>query len=309
MAKSKNSKPSNPERAAFLQKVGINAGIALLVLSMGGVALHCLKQYVEKKIVYPTRPPTIVLKNRPIWMTDFLAQQIAESIRPTGITSTFDTEMLADRVKMLKGNPWIRTVRSVRREYGQTPGDTLEIDCDFRAPVALVRWGDDFWYVDAQGVKLPEKFTAAQLPRLMFGQDKHTHIRVIEGIKRPPPVAGKVWGGEDLRGGLGLACLLYGRPFTDEILKVRVENFGGRQDNRESQMVLVTKYNTEVRWGRSLDATDKFIEVSPERKMDYLSRVFQEFGRVDARQPWIDIRFDKITYPSPEPTAVQASSN
>ena len=310
MAKAKKSKSSgDPERSAFLQKVGVNVGIALLLVSVGGVGLHFARQYVERKIVYPTRPPTIVLKNRPVWMTDFLAQQVAESIRPAGIHSTFDARMLADRVKLLKVNPWIRTVRSVRRAYGEKPGDTLEVDCDFRSPVALVKWGEDFWYVDAQGVKLPEKFTAKQLPRLMFGQDKHTHIRVIEGIKRPPPVAGKVWGGEDLRSGLALVRLLYGRPFTDEILKVRVENHAGRQDNREAQLVLVTKYNTEVRWGRGIDATDKFIEVSADRKLDYLSRVYQEFGRVDARQPWIDIRFDKITYPSPDSIAQQANSN
>ena len=108
---------------------------------------------------------------------------------------------------------------------------------------------------------------------------------------------------------MALVRLLYGRPFADEVVKVKVENFGGRQDNREAQLVLVTKYNTEVRWGRPVDAADKFIEVSVERKLDYLSRVYQEFGRVDARQPWIDIRFDKITYPSPDGTAQQASSN
>ena len=118
-----------------------------------------------------------------------------------------------------------------------------------------------------------------------------------------------MWGGEDLTSGLALCRLLYGRGFTDEIVKVKVENFAGRRDNREAQLVLVTKYNTEVRWGRPIDAADKFIEVSTDRKLDYLSRVYQEFGRVDARQPWIDIRFDKITYPSPAAGAQQASSN
>ncbi len=307
MAKSKKSK-FDPERAALIRRVSIHAGLALLFLCGGAAALHFTRQYVERKVVYPKRPPSIVLKHRPIWMTDFLAQQIAESIRPAGIQSTFDKQMLADRVKLLKTNPWIRTVRQVRRAYGERPGDMLEIDCDFRSPVALVKWRDDYWYVDAAGVKLPERFTAAHLPRLMFGQDRHTHIRVIEGIRRPPPQAGRPWGGDDLKAGLALVGLLYGKPFTDEITKVRVENFGGRHDAREAQLVLVTKYNTEVRWGGPIDATHKFIEVSVAQKMDYLHRVHAEFGRIDARQPWIDIRFDKITYPSPDSIVQQAST-
>lgn len=311
MGKARKSRSAgSSERSLYLQRVGVNVGAVVLLLSGVALALHFTKQYVDRKIVYPTRPPTIVLKNRPIWMTDFLAEQIAASIRPAGLNSTFDEQMLTDRVKLLKANPWIRTVRSVRRAYGQRPGDTLEIDCDFRDPVALVKWGEDFWYVDAQGVKLPERFSLKQLPKLMFGQDKHTHIRVIDGILRPPPVAGKVWGGEDLAAGLGLCRLLYGRPFTDEIVKVHVENYGGRRDSLEAQLVLVTRYNTEIRWGRPVDAADKFIEVSAAEKLDRLSRVYQEFGRVDARQPWIDIRIDKITYPSPaDGTAQQASSN
>jgi len=48
------------------------------------------------------------------------------------------------------------------------------------------------------------------------------------------------------------------------------------------------------------------VEVSAAQKLSYMERVWKQYGRVDANQPWIDIRFDKITYPSaaaPEPHA------
>src|SRR4051812_25195159 len=97
----KNSRSGSSQRSIYLQRVGVNVGMVVLLLAGFALALHFTKQYVDRSIVYPTRPPTIILKNRPIWMTDYLAQQIAESIRPAGLNSTFDGQMLTDRVKLL----------------------------------------------------------------------------------------------------------------------------------------------------------------------------------------------------------------
>ena len=86
-------------------------------------------------------------------------------------------------------------------------------------------------------------------------------------------------------------------------MRIDVSNFGGRDNQKEAQLVLLTKRGTEVRWGRPINAKDFFIEVSVAQKLDYMRRVYNQFGRVDANQAWIDIRFDKITYPSSEPQA------
>ena len=67
----------------------------------------------------------------------------------------------------------------------------------------------------------------------------------------------------------------------------------------KAQIVLVTRYNTEIRWGRAWASTDAFIEVRPEYKMERLRRIVAEYGRVDAKERWIDIRFDKIGCPNP----------
>ena len=73
--------------------------------------------------------------------------------------------------------------------------------------------------------------------------------------------------------------------------------------------MLLTKRGTEVRWGRPVNAKDFFVEVSVAQKLDYLRRVFQQYGQVDAKQAWIDIRFDKITYPRAEPPPTGGTSN
>jgi hypothetical protein len=126
------------------------------------------------------------------------------------------------------------------------------------------------------------------------------NIRIIEGVRQPPPDTGERWIGEDLCAGLDLARLLLGKPYTEEIVKVDVSNFEGRRDDREAHIVFVTKYGSQIRWGRPLDARDFFVEVTPARKLEYLRQIFQEKHRVDGGFSWIDIRFDAVTYPVSE---------
>jgi len=169
-----------------------------------------------------------------------------------------------------------------------------------------VRWQHDYWLVDVDGVKLPERFAATDVPKIAIGRDGHTNIRIVDGVQRPPPQPGKPWGGEDLAAGLEMVRRLYGLPYADEVVKVDVANFGGRNDYREAQLVLGTKYGTEIRWGAPIGA--RSFEVRPQQKFEYLRQVYEEFGRCDARQKWIDIRNDKITYPAADAIGTAAGT-
>ena len=306
MAKAKKPKPlavRSPERAARIRRVALHSLAALVFLVLIGAGFVRLRGYVEREVVFPHRPPTVVMKNRPAWMSDARAIQIINSVRPAGTHSAFDRQLLADTAAILQHNPWVKQVNQVRRAYGQSPGDTLEIDCEYRAPIALVHWKDYYWLVDGEGVKLPEQFTADQLPRMLIGVDRKLNLRIIEGVSEPPVESGQAWRGEDLVAGLDLVKILYGRSYVEEITRIDVANFGGRIDPKEAQLVLITKYDTQVRWGRPVNAKDFFIEVSTTQKLKYLEEVYAEFHRVDGGRPWIDIRLDKITYPNGETTS------
>jgi len=43
---------------------------------------------------------------------------------------------------------------------------------------------------------------------------------------------------------------LFDRPYTEQILRVNVANLGGRVDGKAPQIVLGTKFNTQIFWGR-----------------------------------------------------------
>ncbi len=60
--------------------------------------------------------------------------------------------------------------------------------------------------------------------------------------------------------------------------------------------MLVTKFGTQIRWGRPPSA-DSFAEVPASTKLDALENLFTQTGRVDGNQPWIDVRLDRVTCP------------
>jgi len=251
----------------------------------------------------------VVLKNRPIWMSDFLADTIATSVRPDVARSPLDHKLLVEAVDALQSNPWIKTVNQVRRAYDRAPGDTIEVDCEYRAPVALVKHDGLFTFVDEAGTILPDRFTADQLSRLIYGSQGKTEIRIIDGVKQRPTSAGQHWPGDDLTAGLELVRLLAHQPFADEILKVDVSNYHGRQDPAAAHIVLVTKYLTEIRWGRNPSATDKFVEAAPEVKLAHMAEIFRQFKQIDAHQPWLDLRFDHVIYPMRDSVSAHVDQN
>jgi hypothetical protein len=308
MSKSKTDKPkrsaaapSDPEAAERSRRFALNCLLTVALATGIGVSSVQFRKYIDRRaMAVNPEPPKVVLKNRPAWMSDFLADSIAAPIRPDIAKSPFDHKVLVDAVAALRMNPWIREIHSVRRTYTNAPGDTIEVDCEYRAPVALVKWNDRYTLVDNEGTVLPEQFTEAEVPRIVYGADGKMNIRVIEGVSHKPGSPGQVWPGADVAAGLELVQLLYNQPYADDILKVNVANFQGRRSPRDPQLTLVTRFTpaTELRWGRPVSAKDAFIEVAPAQKLNYLASVYAKYHRVDAGQPWLDLRFDHILYPA-----------
>ena len=123
----------------ILRAVCLNGLIAVMFFGGIGAGFYCIKQYVEREVVVATEPPTNVIKNKPHWMSEFLVQHIAATARPKGLHSAFDHDALVQAKEALEANPWISKVYDVRRAFRDKPGDTLEIDCEYRVPAALVK--------------------------------------------------------------------------------------------------------------------------------------------------------------------------
>ena len=55
---------------------------AILLVVLIVLALRYVRSYVERQVVFAGEAPTVVLKNRPVWMGDYLAEQIIRTVRP-----------------------------------------------------------------------------------------------------------------------------------------------------------------------------------------------------------------------------------
>jgi hypothetical protein len=301
-------KVRDPERQAAIRRLFVHAFFVFAFAGALAAAGYFSRDYVAKRIAFPSDPPHVVLMNRPPWMSDLLAEEIVRAAKPAGAHSSFDHQMLVDIDRILRASPWIKDVRQVRRTYENSPGDTIEIDCDYRAPVALIESGQSFWLIDGDGVKLPSQFNTAQLERVVRGADGKINIRVITGVAHAPVSAGKKWPGDDLVAGLDMVKLLYGLPQAEEIVTVDVSNYNGRIKARDAQITLGTTHEvlvdaalkqTFIKWGRPVNGgNDFFVEIPTQRKLEVLKEIIAEKGRVDANEPWVDIRFDSPTFPS-----------
>lgn len=284
-------------RRRFLRRAALNVLFAVAFVGAASWVVSGVKQAIAARSA--TSVPTIVFTNRPPWMTDLVARNLSETFKPTQASSVFDREALVEVSNRLKANPWVGKVHSVRRAFGSAAGDTIEVTCDFRTPVALVYDNNSrYWFVDEKGIKLPDWFDASQLGQVLFSNGQ-VNLRIIEGVRNPPPSqAGRPWIGDDLVAGIDLARLLHGRPYAEEIVRVNVANYSDRIDRREAQIVLMTRQGSEIRWGRAINRSDAMVEVPVERKLEVLKQIVARFGRVDAGQPWLDIRFETVTYPA-----------
>src|SRR5205823_7012482 len=104
----------DPERVRRVRRAMLHSFAALFLIAACAVGLFFDRRYVEQKLVFPAQPPRVVLKNRPAWMSDFVAEQITKTARPVGTHSAFDHQLLIDTVALLRANPWIKQVRQVR---------------------------------------------------------------------------------------------------------------------------------------------------------------------------------------------------
>lgn len=280
---------------------------ALVVVAIIGLVVAAvvqMRRVVDRDTLAATagKAPKIVLVNQPAWVPVSLTNKINELVAISGSHSVYDRQLLKDvhdgLISQPEIAPWFEKVHGVRRVYRESAGDVIEVDCKFRVPVAVVQSGNGsgFWYVDSKGVVLPECFAEGDLTHVVFGQDGQTIFRIIEGVANAAPDPGMPWKGEDLRAGLELALVLSNQPCAKDVVIINVEGYAGKLGTRQPPIVLKTRYDTTVAWGHPVSGSTANFEVGAETKLARLNKLFAEYGRIDAKRQWVDIRMDKVLY-------------
>ena len=248
----------------------------------------------------------LTLVNRPAWMNDAiaadLAGRLAAELPVRG--STLEHDLLVHLGHLLHDDAWVSRVNSVRR--GPVNGrDTIRVDCDYRTPLAIVQWDNGrqttYRLVARDGVLLPPTYDASAVRAILNGGDATTNLRVIVGVAvEPPEHPGDEWDAPDLKAGLDVAALLNGVAAARDVTQIDVSNFAerrvrwsaGPRERWAAQVVLRTKGDHVVFWGRPPEAKDFLVEVPPQTKLANLEAVARHFhGR--PWPEWVDLRAER----------------
>jgi hypothetical protein len=186
---------------------------------------------------------------------------------------------------------WLRQVEV------QVTHDTIRISGHWRKPLALIKRGLQSFYVDEELVVM-DFVPMPSLPIVM-----------VKGlsIAAKPPLPGDIWQGDDLAATVALLASLQkmdklispDKPLLEEIDRIDVSNFNGRQNNRFPHIVLYTKDNTEIIWGAEIGTWQRHLEATDEEKLAKLYAYYKEYGSLSGGVKYINLRDPQDNIPQP----------
>ena len=222
----------NARRAA-----GVVAGLCLCV-----AIAWSMQANLRSSPRFQVDPARIELAAEPTWARPELAtaikSDIESSLRATAArmapTDAFDADLPESLARELAACAWVRSVVRVERRFPAGPDapshyvPVLEI----RRPAMLVEQGDRLIGVDGDAVVLPLAMPVADLEA--FQARLVTSLRVIKGVRTPPPAPGQPWRSEQINAALSMESILR-RSELDRAFPIAVVELIGVPEQPDSR--------------------------------------------------------------------------
>ncbi len=271
-------KPDSEKRSTLRRVLRAGRRPALIALLLGGlgygawVLWNNVREQVAIGPEYQFDPQQIELPPLPAWIhSDIKAQVIRDAGWGTNL-SLLDERLTVRVAQAFQLNPWVAKVQRVSKR--QPRG--VQVDLDFRRPVAMVEVAGGLLAVDAEGTVLPsDDFTAA---------DAQLYPR-ISGIQTGPrgPV-GTRWGDPGVTAAAQLAAFLRDSWTTLQLKKI-VPQVGAPTDAPERlSFSLVTRGERVLTWGH-LPGRETAGELPASEKLARLKRHIEESGSLEQGDP------------------------
>ncbi len=247
--------------------------LALIIMIAAAVAgLRYLENYVQNITRQRQVQLTLDMANPPRWAGEELIKQICLSSEVKSDDFLLDEALTEKWAQNLRNNPWVKKVNQVRKRFD----GRVVIDCELREPIALVQQRGRAYYVDFDGVVLP------QMPI-------YTHVVKLIGGQSPVPAPGESIQSESLLAGLHVLALIREvdrqlprqERLWGQLARIDVANHEGRLSKANSHLILYTKNNTEIRWGAAVGRERPYYEAPVKYKLARLYQAFKNFGSLD----------------------------
>ncbi|NOX58846.1 MAG: hypothetical protein GXP29_08315 [Planctomycetes bacterium] len=260
------------------RRMVVGSVMMVALIAVVAYGLHRLEGYVLAQDDSQA-PPKIEFVAAPDHLEGILANAVSDFQQRPWTRE----DLCGDIAQRLSEVAWIKKINSVHR-YSD---GTLEIDCSYRNPAAMVKTESGMLLVDDEGVLLPGR----------YGPD--STLLLIEGVSTEPPSPGQRWNAPELLAGIDLVHLLANETFAAQITGVSVRNFRGCRDRRAAHIELATdRAGGRIIWGSA--PGEEIEENSLEQKVQLLRRNYHRYGRVDADRSVIDVSVhpDKVFSPT-----------
>lgn len=256
------------------------------------IGLIFLEKYVKK--TFPAGKGTIDLElaDVPLWVSDELKEKVytIATGRADNLKLDEDTASSVQR-NIEELIPWLDEVKVI------TTHDRLRVEGRWRKPVALIKSGLIKFYVDAEQAVLDY----IPMPNLPI-----VEVKGLPTVTKIPPL-GEVWPHDDLAAAITILdrlsqmdrTLTPDKPLLNEIDRIDVSNFNGRENSRHAHIILYTKDNTEIIWGAEVGKWQLYLESTDEQKLAKLYSHYNEFGTLSGGVKYINLRDPRHNIPLP----------
>ncbi len=272
------NKPDTEKRSTLRRVLRAGRKPALVAAILGGLAYGgwILWNNVRSEVAigpeYQFDPKDIDLPPLPGWIHTDIKTQVIRDAGWGSSLSLLDERLTVRVAQAFQLNPWVAKVTRVSKK--QPPG--VQVDLEFRRPVAMVEVSGGLLAVDAEGTVLPsDDFTAAdaqQYPR-------------ITGIQTGPrgPVGTK-WGDPGVTAGAQLAAYLRESWGTLQLKKIIPQVATPTDLPERLNFSLVTRGDRVLTWGH-LPGREITGELPAPEKLSRLKRHVEESGSLDNGDP------------------------
>lgn len=241
--------------------------------------------------------------HKPDWCSEpYFSEAIRTSMQLTGKVSLFDKGVVNQLLNKYQRNGWVAKVKSIEKQFP----NKIKMQLELRRPVAVVemkKWSNrsSYYLVDQDNVRLPgEYYTIPSIP---------ITLPVIVGVRSSPPLAGEKWLDKGLSDALDVAGVLkkYQVYHKLDVAGIDITNIDGKINKKSTEIVIVTKNNVQIEWGRPIK-TNKLFEISAEEKIKNLYRVLEISPQLHGIK-YVKIQFDQpyiVLLESPKTPSAQS---
>ena len=249
---------------------------SVIVLVTAGVCYGVWRQVRSHVLAgrqYQVDAREILITPLPPWIRTDLPDEVIREASLTGPLSLLEPRLTPRVAGAFAAHPWVERVRRVSKRFPSG----LEVELQYRKPVAVVEVTDGALPVDVRGVVLPTSD---------FRPGEADLFPRIGGIHTSPAgLVGEPWGDAGVVGGAEIAAALADAWQSLDLF--RIAPAGRRPGGRggvEYTYAIFTRGGTRIDWGLA-PGTTVSAELPATDKVAQLKRFAAQHGSLDGEKP------------------------